>query len=210
MMADSASYAVALTKSRMFLLEALERQGFDVAPFIGFSVTALHRMYRSGDLDMLLENPLTGGKVMVRYHDSKAIRASNIADYVDDYFAYESSLSKNDGLIIVGKDGPNDSIKKALRGAWAQSGAYVLVIPLASLQFSILDHALVPKHTVLTAAAAEGLRKEYGLSSDKQLPSISRFDPVAQAIGLRPGQICQIERPSRTAVTCKFYRICSA
>ena len=41
------------------------------------------------------------------------------------------------------------------------------------------------------------------------MPQISRYDPVAQAIGLRPGQICKITRPSKTAITSNYYRICS-
>ena len=41
-----------------------------------------------------------------------------------------------------------------------------------------------------------------------QIPEISRFDPVAQAIILKPGEICSILRPSKTAITSMFYRIC--
>ena len=43
---------------------------------------------------------------------------------------------------------------------------------------------------------------------DNQLPEISRFDPVAQAIGMRPGNICEIIRPSKTAIYAPYYRIC--
>jgi len=42
------------------------------------------------------------------------------------------------------------------------------------------------------------------------LPDISRFGPVAQAICIRPGEICKIQRSSRSAITSDFYRICSA
>ena len=204
------SYAVMLAKSRMYLLESLQSRGYDVSSLIGFSVTAIHQMQQSGGLDMMVEDPNSGRKVKVRYHDSKALRAGNVLDYVEDYFTYESILAREDGLIIVSKDPPNDSIKKAVRTAWSQSGAYVAVLPLSTLQFSILDHTLVPKHTVLTEEEADEVRKEFGVVSDGQLPSMSRFDPVAQIIGLRPGQICKIDRPSKTAVTSVFYRICSA
>ena len=44
--------------------------------------------------------------------------------------------------------------------------------------------------------------------SDSQFPDISRFDPVAQAIGIRPGQVCEIIRPSKTAISAPYYRIC--
>ena len=41
-----------------------------------------------------------------------------------------------------------------------------------------------------------------------QWPEISRFDPVAQAIGLRPKEVCKIIRSSETAITSTYYRMC--
>ena len=41
-----------------------------------------------------------------------------------------------------------------------------------------------------------------------QLPEISRFDPHAMAICLRPEQIVCFYRESTTALTYKYYRIC--
>ena len=44
--------------------------------------------------------------------------------------------------------------------------------------------------------------------NDNQFPIISRFDPVAQSIGIRPGQVCEIIRPSKTAIIAPYYRVC--
>ncbi len=44
--------------------------------------------------------------------------------------------------------------------------------------------------------------------NDGQFPDISRFDPAAQAIGIRPGEVCEIIRPSKTAISAPYYRIC--
>ena len=52
--------------------------------------------------------------------------------------------------------------------------------------------------------------KKYNIIHDKQFPDISRFSPVAMAIGIRPGQLCEIIRPSKTAINTIFYRICSS
>jgi len=41
------------------------------------------------------------------------------------------------------------------------------------------------------------------------MPDISRFSPVSQVLGLRPGDMCRIDRPSKTAISAPFYRICS-
>ena len=40
------------------------------------------------------------------------------------------------------------------------------------------------------------------------IPEISRFDPVALALLMRPKQICKIIRSSKTSITSDFYRIC--
>jgi DNA-directed RNA polymerase subunit H (RpoH/RPB5) len=53
------------------------------------------------------------------------------------------------------------------------------------------------------------MKQKYFITNPQvQLPNISRFSPVAQAIGLRPDQICKIIRPSKTAINTVFYRIC--
>ena len=44
--------------------------------------------------------------------------------------------------------------------------------------------------------------------NDTEFPELSRFDPVAQAIGIRPGQVCKITRSSKTAIEAPYYRIC--
>jgi DNA-directed RNA polymerase subunit H (RpoH/RPB5) len=207
---NSGSYSVTLAKSRRFILEALSKRGFDVSSYAGFSVNAIHKMWRAGELDMTLTRPESDEKVVVRYHDSKSLRANNIADYVEDYFTYETVLRKGDGLIIISKDMPNESVKKAIRAAWHQSQAFITAIPIELLQFSVLDHTLVPVHSVLTEEDASKVKEQFNITRDAQLPTISRFDSVAQLIGLRPGQLCRIDRPSKTAVKTEFYRICSA
>ena len=79
-------------------------------------------MYLNGQLDMIVVHPDTGKKVYVRYHDSKALRAANIVDYVEDYFASDIVLKKSDDLIIISKDVANESLKK---GGLASVGTVV-------------------------------------------------------------------------------------
>jgi DNA-directed RNA polymerase I, II, and III subunit RPABC1 len=52
------------------------------------------------------------------------------------------------------------------------------------------------------------LKRKYNLKNFNQLPEISRFDPVALLIELRPGQVCKIDRKSVTSVDSEYYRIC--
>ena len=46
------------------------------------------------------------------------------------------------------------------------------------------------------------------MKTTADLPDISRFDPVSLAIGMRPGQVCEIIRPSKTSIKGTYYRVC--
>ena len=46
------------------------------------------------------------------------------------------------------------------------------------------------------------------IKTKKQLPEISRFDPQALALCLRPGNIAKFTRKSITALETEYYRVC--
>jgi DNA-directed RNA polymerase subunit H (RpoH/RPB5) len=79
---------------------------------------------------------------------------------------------------------------------------------LKRLQFNILEHSLVPKVSILTDNEVDAVKKQYTIDEMKQLPEISRFDPQALAICLRPGQVCKFIRNSPTALEAPYYRFC--
>ena len=79
------------------------------------------------------------------------------------------------------------------RSAWTSAFiGNVLTVPLA----------------LLLKNQKEELAKEYNIVNESQWPEISRFDPAALAIGLRPGQVAEIIRKSPTALETKYYRLC--
>ena len=43
---------------------------------------------------------------------------------------------------------------------------------------------------------------------DEQFPTISRYDAAAMGILLKPGELCEILRPSKTAIVTPYYRMC--
>lgn len=201
-------HIVQIFKSRQHILQLLEAQGYDVTNYEGSSVTEVHSMYAAKQMDMLVSTP-GGKKAYVKYHLAKGLRAPNIYDYIEDLYNLEEVLKKTDDLIIIVKDEPNDSLVKVLKNIWEQDGHFVTVFNIKRLQFNILEHTLVPKHRVLGEEEDKRIRQKYYIGDDSELPDISRFSPVAMAIGMRPGQICEIIRPSKTAINCVFYRICS-
>ena len=202
-------YVVQIAKSRENILAQLKERDFQVEKYEGQSISQIHIMLQNNQLDMLVENEKTGRKAYVKYHLGKTLRGNNIMDYIDDLFTLESVLTREDDLIVIGRDGANDSMEKALRQIWSQDKYLITVIGLKALQFNIIKHELVPPHRVLSEEEASEIKKKYNIVNDSQLPDISRFSPVSLAIGVRPGQLVEIMRPSKTAISAPFYRICS-
>jgi DNA-directed RNA polymerase subunit H (RpoH/RPB5) len=189
----------------------LYQQGFDIKDYEDFSVNEVHVMYNNKQLDMMMTSRKESDskKVYVKYHLAKTLRRENINDYIDDLYNLEQVLTKNDTLIIVIKQEPNEPMLNILSQIWEQDGIFIIVYNLERLQFNILEHVYVPNHTILNDEEVKTMKNRYNIINDKELPDISRYDPVAQAIGMRPGQICKISRPSKTAITADYYRICS-
>ena len=117
-------------------------------------------------------------------------------------------MKKGDILVVVSKDEPNDSLMTHLKQLYSDDGYYIIVFSLKRLQYNVLDHSLVPKHKKLTFEESNEVMKKYNILDKSQFPEISRFDPIALAIGLRPNEICEITRPSKTAIHGTYYRYC--
>lgn len=205
---DSSTIVSQVYKARQTLLAQFALQGYDVSKLVGFGITEVGTMLKHDQLDFLVTKE-DGSKTFVKFHHSKALRPANVYDFVEQAFKDDDKiLAPTDTLYIVASSDANDTLTRVLGLLWQQENLYVVINSLAKLQYNALEHVLVPKHEVLTAAESAEVRSKYSIRKDSQLPAISRFDPIAVIIGLRPGQICKITRPSRTAVSSVNYRFC--
>ena len=214
-------------KSRNNLLAILKTRGYNVDNVEMFGIADIDAMVKHDQLDMTLMESVgdsdaldaldaldasdAGKKIHVRYNISSNINATTLSNMIDDLYTIDETLGPNDELLIVSKKDPSptDSLTKLMIKKWVQEGIYVHIISLQRLQFNILDHTLVPEHKVLANDARDAMLKKFNVTeAATQLPVISRFDPVANVLGIRPGQVCEIKRSSRTAVTAKYYRVC--
>ena len=194
-------------KSRNILIEILQERGFNVDDYNEFSIIELNAMFNNNQLDLLLEN-INGTKIFVKYYLGKSLRPNNIQEIADDLFNIEDILSRNDELLIIVKDDINDSIKNILIHIWNTQKIFVSIISLKRLQYNILKHVLVPEHIIMTEEEKNDVKKKYNIINDSKFPEISRFDPVSYTIGLRPGNLCKIIRPSKTSITSEYFRLC--
>ena len=209
-MAQNSTEVIKLFKSRNNILELQKYRGFNTELYEGTNLSEVNTMVSTEQMDILLEHNNSEKKVYIKYQIKKKPTISNINEIIDDLFIIDNILDKKtDDLIIIVKDEPNESLIKNLKTIWENQGILIIVFCYDRLQFNILNHSLVPKHRVLNNEEKIEIINKYNITSDSMFPDISRFSPPACAIGLRPGQLCEITRNSKTSINAKFYRICS-
>ena len=208
------SLSSSIYNSRKNVLNLMKRQGYNTTDNDNFSINEINTMRINNQLDMLLEkeveNEITKrkDKIYIKYNIGKSIRPANLGEIIDDLFNLEEILTKADSVFIITKEDMNESIINEIKHIWESDGIFIVIQNIKRLQFNILDHTLVPEHRVMSSSEVVELMKKYNILNISELPDISRFDPVAQVIGLRPGQVCHIIRPSKTAIQTDYYRAC--
>jgi len=201
--------------SRKIILELMDKQGYNTNDYANFSINEVNSMKQNNQLDMLLETredkvsqETPKKKIYIRYYLSVRPAPKNIQEMIDDLFILTETLKKDDTLFIIIKDEPNETLINEIKHIWESEGIFIVIESIKRLQFNILEHVLVPSHRVMLDSEVKEIMKKYNITSITQFPDISRFDPVSRIIGLRPGQICHIIRPSKTSIETNYYRVC--
>ena len=235
-MSSNASKTIArLYNARKNLLDLLMVQGYDVEGYTNFGVNEVNAMYAHKQLDMLVETKSSSDKgkenegkgkhkkkAYIKFHLEKMLSAGHITDLIEDLYvlgsggeigglgissnANDTVLTEKDTLIIVTKQEVK-TMNQYLNQLFLQ-GRFIVLLSLDRLQFNILNHQYVPPHTILSKEETDEMMKKYNVADKSQLPDISRYDPVALAIGMRPGDVCKIDRPSKSAIHSTYYRVC--
>jgi len=210
-------------KSRKTILAILKRVGYDTSDYEGFDENEINTLLETNQLDMLLyknANDIDGGgidgggidgggrgkreKVYIKYNinTSKINCDQNFLPKINEFFEPTEEkgdiyLNKTDTLIMVVDTEITEKIQERLKNIYENYGHFVVIHNIARLQYNILTHSKNPKSFhVLNDAEVEEFKKKYYINDLCNIPEISRFDPYALAICLKPGQICKVTRTS--------------
>jgi len=195
-----------LYKSRKTLLKQLETRGYDVEPYMNFDIHEIYLMNESKQLDFSVKHKTEKSNVYVKYSLQRNPTERSITEYIE---SIGETFNKNtDQVIYILKQEPNQTVTELCKLLYSQDGYFITMFNINRLLYNILNHSLVPPHRILTDEETTNMMKRYNIKTLKQLPEISRFDPVAMVVGLRPNQVCEITRKSETAIYTKYYRIC--
>jgi len=190
------------------MIEQLQNLGYDTTDYAEFSINEIDAMNTNNQLDMLVSRE-DGQKIYVKYLlNIKQLRKDNLDQLIEDLYDIETVLEKKDTLIIITNEETNDTITQRIKYVYDHSGIFIVLHYIKRLQFNILKHTLVPYAEILKEEDLESLKAQYNLKTLMDLPEISRFDPQALALCLRPTQVIKIDRKSDTALEYNYYRVC--
>jgi DNA-directed RNA polymerase subunit H (RpoH/RPB5) len=137
----------------------------------------------------------------MKVHDLKSSMFGKVKD-ID-----EADIRKNDDVlhIFISKDELTALNKKSIAEYFKRHQTFTLT----NLMYNVSKHSLVPKHSVVRSEEEiADITKRYNIKSKAMLPAIHQSDAMAKYLGLVPGDIVCIERPSPTTAFYKYYRIC--
>ena len=211
---ETATIIHSLYNSRVNLLQQLEYIGFNTSEYKSFNIHQIDAMYKEKQLDFILEDTEETERVYVKYHFG-SLRSGTLNTYVGDLFGNgvdsddNIALQPGDALIVLVDSEPNDSLREAMMLLYNRSKIYVSVMNIARLQYNVLQHELVPSVVPIRSKEKLAVLKDVlRINNLRQLPEISRFDPMAMAILLRPGEVAHITRKSPTAQKTEYWRVC--
>lgn len=205
-----------LYSSHITILEMLEYRGFNVD---------IYKNYTKNEADIVASNvakhspePIIVRKnkedvdycVQVHFLLNKAPTPKNIKDMIETIlkmYIEEEDSDSDKTIIIVTKARVTQAVQDTVYALCKEKNVFIQIFCIQSL-INVTKHELVPEHTRLSSDHYDELKNVYNLTNINQLPLILDTDPVASFIGLRPGEICRICRPSPTSGQYFVYRLC--
>ena len=202
---------VSIYKSRKTVLDFLYVLNFDISNYQSFNMNEIDAMNSNTQLDMLITHKTLPKKIYIKYYIStaKSIRPNILDEIIEDLFTIENILNKETDTLIIIVNDVNDSILNKIKHLYDIDGIFVVIHNIKRLQFNLLEHEMIPKVSILNEEETREFIVKYDIKDIiLQLPEISRFDPLALAMCMRPRQICKLIRNSSTALESIGYRVC--
>ena len=209
-----------LIRSRKTILDVLEDRGYDTKVYQNISPEQIVALAEGSSraLDIVVKRrqekpsptcPCDRAIVMYSIHDNLITKIRK-GDYLPQLFETDSVITKADDVIIIINEPYNESFDKASLQMWQNSKIRVCFFHIKQMVTHLGRHSLVPPHRKLTADEAKVEINRLYISIKSQFPLIKHSDIQARLLGLVPGDLVEILRPSQTSGVNRVLRICAA
>ncbi len=205
-------------RSRITLLNMLERSGYNVAPYRRFGPQEIEDMIGPNaigealrmDLDRLEGEGPKKCVVVYRFQRQKQKIPTLMNELLGEDVPEELRVDpKTTEVIVILYEPVVDTFHAAALNQWKKQKLRIRFFEARKIIIDPSSFAIVPKHEKMTQEETKALRKEYYLQSDAHHNWI-RFheDPQARWLGLVPGDVVKITRPSPSSGEYIVYRVC--
>ena len=206
-----------ILRSRKTLLDILEAKGYDIARYTKFGPFEIETMMSQDkektlrmDLERVLEEGISAPtKCRVEYAIPKV--KNRLPKYLSTLLDDETLEPETTEIIIITLESIGDTFTGAALKLWNAQNLRISFFDARTLVSNPLNHVLVPKHEQVPQSLHEEFLKKFHLKTKMNLPMI-RFheDIIARILGLVPGDIVKITRPSPQSGEYESYRVCVA
>jgi len=208
-----------LYRSRKTLLKLLAMRGYNTKPYEKFgpieiaamaaaSLTAAAGAFRMDLQRPAGPTPITKCRVEYSINRIKN-RIPGFLEALTEEGNEAAITPENTELIVILLEPVVETFHMASMNALATKSLHVSFFQAHTIVNNPLDHVLVPKHELLPVSEHASFLAAHTIKSKANLPLIKfHEDMIARVIGLMPGDIVKITRPSPSAGEYISYRVC--
>jgi len=213
-----------IIRSRNTLLDILEDRGYDSTPYRNIAPDQVIALAggTSRALDMMVKRKATVepgavvapcDRAFVCYFLQVQDRVkARLGTFVRDIYEGdpETSPTKADDVIVILNEPYLEAFDKASLQMWQLQKARMTFFHIKQVVVHLGRHRDVPPHRRLTPEEGKARMERLHVTLKSQLPLIKHHDVQARLMGLVPGDIIEVLRPSATAGVAPVLRICAA
>lgn len=203
-----------ILRSRPIVLEVLRDRGFDTAPF---DHELPKDLITKAGAPLLNEIELELLRIQVSDGKDKAhvlYWMGAVRHKLNDKEKFEKLLpegiNENDQILILLNEPLHEAYHMMAVRRWVHKKERISFFDIRQLISNPAHHIMVPLHRKVSPEEAISILETLLVKSKMELPHIKyHIDIQARILGLVPGDIVEITRPSPTIGEYKVYRICS-
>jgi len=214
-MTDISTMMDTIIRSRHTLLNILDERGYDVTAYRNIApdqIVTMSEKMRSLDITVSKkpDGPAPCDRAVVVYLIQEKVDARVRNGTLQRDLPKEDGITPKDDILVLINEPLKDTFSKASLQLWQTDKVRMTFFHIKQVVLHLGHHRDVPRHRKLDDDEKKVVMERFHISARSQLPQIKFSDIQARLLGLVPGDIVEIERPSSTAGIANYWRMCAA
>lgn len=211
-----------LIRSHQTLLDILEERGYEVTAYRNIASDQILTLATGHPRALDIFVPKKEGsaapcdRAVIVYQLQERIR-SRLGTFTRDIYAIAPDATganevrpTDDLIVVLNEPADHEAFGKASLQLWQAKKARITFFHIKQVVVHPGRHRLVPPHRKMSAEEAKEAVERLHITQKSMLPLIKHHDIQARVLGLVPGDMVEVMRPSPTAGEARVLRICAA